>query len=92
MLNSAQWPKPLPGKKQELLALFKNVVTESRKESGCVFYECCEKGDNIIFIQKWKTEADLLKHKKQPHVQDVKPKIKELIEGEVIISKCPILI
>jgi len=87
---------PKPGKKQELVDLFKNSgsVEKTRLEDGCIMYECCEKegSDNVIFVQKWRSLKDLESHKKQPHLALIKPEIDKLIEGKVVISRCPRLI
>jgi len=78
------------GKRDELISLFKPLVEETRKEPGNVYYDCCESSPGkFVFVEKYKSEADLDIHMKNDHFTKAFPLVQQLIEGEVKITRLP---
>jgi len=85
---------PKQEKRQELINLFKKIVKDTRKEKGNLMYNCCGKteSDHLIIFQRWTCEEDFENHKHHFRTKHFGDKLNELIEGKVIIQRCPLLI
>jgi quinol monooxygenase YgiN len=54
--------------RQELMSL----LEPTRNEPGCLRYELYQQsgqGENFLFVEQWRSVADLERHLQQPHVQ-----------------------
>ncbi|MDC0610575.1 antibiotic biosynthesis monooxygenase [Vibrio sp.] len=61
-----------PGLSESLYTLLTTLVTESRKEEGCITYELLqdiEKEELFIMREEWKSEQALTEHQQTPHFQ-----------------------
>lgn len=73
----------------EAIFLSKNLIIESKKEDGCLnfeFYQDEEDKTHLIFIEKWKSENDLMKHFVTPHFTSFVIKIDKLKSKDRIIQ------
>ena len=65
------------------------LITETRKEEGCISYELFQdiNSENIFFlIEEWESKEDLEKHKLTDHIINIIPKINEhRISSEVSV-------
>ena len=53
-----------------LLELMRHLVTESRKEAGCLRYDFVEQLDNplsFVVVETWKSQAAIDEHNATPH-------------------------
>jgi len=82
---------PKQGKKDELMKVFKPLIENTRKEPGCIIYDCCEKfgSNDLIFFEKYKSEEELERHMKNDHFTKAYPEVVKLIDGDVRITRCP---
>jgi quinol monooxygenase YgiN len=74
---------------EKALTLGKELVLETRKETGCISYELCQslkKNSHIAFIEEWENQAALDAHFQTPHFTDMVPKLLELTEQETVIA------
>jgi quinol monooxygenase YgiN len=65
--------KVQPGTEQQFLDASKDVIEESRKESGCLIYilhESEQDPQQFLFYELYKSDADLQAHRKSKHVVD----------------------
>lgn len=87
--------KVKPGKREELLALFKSNLTKVREEKGCIRYlptidmatglppqELDE--NTVTIIETWETVEALQNHLGTPHMKAFMEKEKPLVEGSTI--------
>jgi len=77
------------GEMERALTLGKELVLETRKESGCVSYELCQSLKNdthIAFIEEWENQAALDAHFQTPHFTDLVPKLLALTAQETVIA------
>ncbi|MHB1314257.1 MAG: putative quinol monooxygenase [Christensenellales bacterium] len=77
-------------KTDELTGLCKELVAETRKESGCLCYELCRDIKNknlLVFIEEWESAEALEKHKGLPHYRKMIPFFKEYIETGYPVEK-----
>ena len=61
-----------PGKEQRVHEELKKVVTETRKEPGCLKFEAHQSRDNpteFVVYENWRERTDVDKHIALPHVQ-----------------------
>ena len=62
---------------EELKALLKMMVTPSKAEDGCLFYEISQlkdKRDEFLVVESWRDEKALDGHKASSHYADYKSK------------------
>jgi quinol monooxygenase YgiN len=74
---------------EKALALGKELVLETQKETGCISYELCQslkQDSHIAFIEEWENQAALDAHFQTPHFTDLVPRILELTEQETVIA------
>jgi quinol monooxygenase YgiN len=65
--------KVQPGTEQQFLDASKDVIEESRKESGCLIYilhESEQDPQQFLFYELYKSGVDLQAHRKSKHVVD----------------------
>jgi quinol monooxygenase YgiN len=65
--------KVQPGTEQQFLDFSKNVIEESRKESGCLIYilhESEQDPQQFLIYELYKSDADLQAHRKSKYVVD----------------------
>lgn len=65
------------------------LITETRKEEGCISYELFQdiNSENIFFlIEEWESKEDLENHKLTDHIKNIIPRINEhRISSEVSV-------
>ena len=62
-----------PESKDDILKAFETLVSETRKEKGCIIYDLFQNGEdpnNFILIEKWATQEDLDNHSTSDHFKD----------------------
>ncbi len=71
------------GRVEEFKALAKELVDESRKEAGCIYYNLNEDINNkniLTFIEEWKDKEAIELHNKSAHFTTIVPMLGELRE------------
>lgn len=80
-----------PGVKEEYLKLITELVTETRKEEGCISYTLYEDiNDPLILtiIEGWKDEEAINIHNNSAHFLKIVPQLRNLREyGEMNLYK-----
>ena len=83
-------PKPIimtvtfqarPGKEAELRQALTDVLTPTRQEAGCLFYDLHVAADDpskFLFHESWSSPAHHAAHDLTPHIQSLRSVIKEL--------------
>ena len=77
------------GKTREFKDLVEKLISESRKEVGCVAYNLYEDINNsniLTFIEEWKSEEDIKLHNSAEHFTSIVPKLAELQEGKTEVN------
>ncbi|MBT2654455.1 antibiotic biosynthesis monooxygenase [Bacillus sp. ISL-18] len=72
---------------EEYLILARKVVSETRKEKGCIMYTLHEDLNDpsiITMIEEWETEEDINQHNKSEHVVKFVPELRKLRESTEI--------
>jgi quinol monooxygenase YgiN len=72
---------------EEYLIFAREVVTETRKEKGCIMYTLhADINDPSIIttIEEWENEEDINQHNKSEHVVKIVPKLRKLRESTEI--------
>lgn len=72
---------------EEYLILARKVVTETRKEKGCIMYTLHEdvKDPSIITtIEEWEDEEVINQHNKSEHCMKIVPELRKLRESTEI--------
>jgi quinol monooxygenase YgiN len=70
-----------PGKEAELREALTEVLTPTRKEDGCLFYDLHVAADDpsrFLFHESWASNAHHEAHDLTPHIQRLRGRIKEL--------------
>jgi quinol monooxygenase YgiN len=70
-----------PGKEAELRELLTEVVTPTRREDGCLFYDLHVSTDDpskLLFHESWASKAHHAAHDQTPHIQKLRSRIGEL--------------
>lgn len=80
------------GRRDEFLAEFWKIVPAVRAEDGCLEYGPTvdaptdigsqkQKGDNVVtVVERWTTLDALKAHLVAPHMQEYRPKVKDLVQ------------
>jgi len=81
-----------PEYKEDVLEAIKKVVDATNKETGNIFYEVFEDINNplkFIFIELWKSQADIDEHNKTAHFNDFVKAVegKATLEASVLKQK-----
>lgn len=61
-----------PGALEALWAPAAACIVETRREEGCISYELfasLNDPEKLVFVEKWRSRADLTTHSKQPHLE-----------------------
>lgn len=77
-------------KKDEFLALAKELVVKSNQEEGCIAYEINQNlEDSSVFamLEQWKDEAAIDAHNNSDHFKAIVPQLSGLCEVEVDLYK-----
>lgn len=77
-----------PGKKEELLALAKDLIAATRAETGCISYTLLEDpyDDNgLVFLEEWADKEALERHFTMPHILEWRQKSAALRDGKTIL-------
>jgi quinol monooxygenase YgiN len=67
-----------PGRREEILAVFHDIIPPTRLESGCLKYELHENTRDpleLCMISEWQSDAHLDAHLAAPHMQAALPKL-----------------
>lgn len=67
----------------EFISCANELVSESRKEKGCISYELCQdlKDKNkFVFVEKWKDQDAIDAHNNSNHFNDIVPNLAQLQE------------
>lgn len=78
------------GKEEELKAALDSLIETTRKEDGCVTYALhrgTEDPSLFVFYENWASADHLDAHLAAPHLQDLLPRVPELVEGELVINR-----
>lgn len=63
--------RPLPGAREDLLAIFRRFLPLVHAEQGCELYAIHDAGnDTIVMVEKWASRADLDAHSANPLVAE----------------------
>jgi quinol monooxygenase YgiN len=84
-----------PGKRAEVLQLFKANVPNVLKEDGCIEYgatvDCADAGfaakygdDTFVVVEKWESLNALAAHAASPHMKEYGAKTKDMLADRVI--------
>ena len=68
--------------RQEFMALANELVAETRKEDGCIYYQLVESIDNaldVAFLELWESEEALKAHTLTPHYKRIVPKFLTMV-------------
>lgn len=80
-----------PGKRDAFLAAQKSLLPLVRAEAGCIEYtptidvavsdppKTPLRADVVVMQEKWETLASLKAHFVAPHMQEFRPKVKDLV-------------
>jgi quinol monooxygenase YgiN len=74
---------------EKALALAKELVLQTKKETGCLNYELFQNAEDttqLIFIEEWENQAVLQSHFQTPHFTDLVPKLQALTTKDVVIT------
>lgn len=69
---------------EEYIALSQEVVTETRKERGCITYTLNQDINDpsiISMLEEWEDEEALNEHNKSKHVIEIVPELRKLRES-----------
>lgn len=90
-----------PGKRDEVLKIFRANVPAVLAEKGCIEYVPTVDADGIgpvqtklgpdtfVVVEKWATAADLAAHGAAPHMKAYAERVKDLMASRVIHVTAP---
>lgn len=85
--------------KEDKVEVFKNLVpeliTETRKEAGCIGYQLFEDQNDkrvLMFVEEWESMEALQKHMSSKHFTEAIPKLTELQEKDLELNVCNLVI
>ena len=96
MLNVLAFITARPGRRDALLAAFRDNVAAVLAEDGCIAYEAVVDAeglgnfatpvgpDTFVVIERWSDAAALKAHARAPHMAAYAAKVKDLIATRVI--------
>lgn len=82
-----------PGKRSELLDLFRTIVPTVRAEDGCIEYgpvidvagaDPAFGADTFVVVEKWSTLAALKAHAAAPHMSEYGAKSRHLVDARAV--------
>ena len=76
-------------------SLVSELITETRKEAGCIAYQLYEDQTDkklLIFVEEWESKAALQEHMHSKHFTEVMPKLTELQQKDLELNVCNLVI
>jgi len=82
-----------PGKRDDFLAAFAELVPDVRAEQGCLEYgpaidlatsitdQAAPRGDVVTVVEKWESVEALRRHLEAPHMARYRRTVKDLVLG-----------
>jgi quinol monooxygenase YgiN len=70
-----------PGREEEALQAFKDIVQPTHDEPGCVLYALHQGADNpaqLAFVERWASREELNAHLESPHIAAILERAPEL--------------
>lgn len=64
--------KVKPEQREAFMEAAQQVIAETNKEKGCLFYEChgsIRDPATFVFVERWETRDDLNAHGRSPHMK-----------------------
>jgi quinol monooxygenase YgiN len=77
------------GKRDEALAIFRELIEHTQKEDGCIAYnlhQSVEDPDQLAMFETWASKEALDAHMQSEHFQRLIPQVGPLTEGEAGIE------
>ena len=74
----------------DAIELLKKLVSETRKEEGCLQYDLIEDKENMgtfFLIELWETEEHLHKHSVQDHILEFRKNAIHMVESQNLVYK-----
>ncbi|TDQ59562.1 quinol monooxygenase YgiN [Mesocricetibacter intestinalis] len=72
-----------PAATQNFIAECNRLITETRKEQGCISYKLHqdrEQANDFAFIEYWDSKEDLERHSASAHFAEIVPQLAEMCE------------
>lgn len=85
--------KVKPGEEERALEILQGVIASTHAEDGCVKYtlhRATNEPGAFSIVEKWRSQADLDAHFKEPHLQPVAEAMKLLAEPPHILFCEPV--
>lgn len=73
----------------DFLTQCQELIKHTRQETGCVSYELqqnSEQANHYVFIEQWKSKADLEQHFATPHFTSIVPVLVEYCEQAPVVQ------
>jgi quinol monooxygenase YgiN len=83
---------PLAEHRDEVIAAFKETITQVHDEDGCELYALHEAPDRLIMIEKWASRDALRVHSTSPALTAMGPKLAGKVAGPpeiVVLNQLP---
>ena len=74
----------------DAIELLKKLVSETRKEEGCLQYDLIEDKENkghFFMVELWETEEYLHKHSVQDHILEFRKNAIHMVESQNLVYK-----
>lgn len=74
----------------DAIELLKKLVSETRKEEGCLQYDLIEDKENIgcfFMVELWETEEHLHKHSVQDHILEFRKNASPMLQSQNLVYK-----
>jgi quinol monooxygenase YgiN len=74
----------------DAIELLKKLVSETRKEEGCLQYDLIEDKENkghFFMVELWETEEHLHKHSVQDHILEFRKNAIPMMESQNLVYK-----
>jgi quinol monooxygenase YgiN len=79
-----------PDSADQVRSILSGLVEPTRNESGCISYELLQNRTDptdFIFVEEWKSDAEVDAHLTTKHVRDALTKLPKLLSGEPDIRR-----
>ncbi|WP_109078185.1 putative quinol monooxygenase [Aggregatibacter kilianii] len=73
----------------DFLAKCRELIKHTRQEAGCLSYELqqnTEQANHYVFLEQWKSKADLELHFATPHFTSIVPVLVEYCEQAPVVQ------
>ena len=73
----------------QFLAKCQELIKHTRQEAGCVSYELqknTEQANHYVFLEQWKSKADVEQHLTTPHFTSIVPVLIEYCEQSPVVQ------